>query len=314
MKILNKYILAATLLFAVQYIWAQGPVLTATDACGVSASLGIIDVGLGEMNNYPYTFVIEQQQLDGEFEELPELQQEISAGTDAFSFEDIEVGQYRISATDGCGCKWGGLSMLHAGLNYNECLVTIEENCCSWTIESSRTNTSCEGNVGSISIVISGGSGIYDIVWVGYPEWTDQSSLTNLASGIYTAEITDFNGECSETLTFNIKKLTNITGIAAPNDFAARNVQYQDNSFGSESTIKVEIPGDRKISASLYNLSGTPVRSILNNQVMTTGTHNIDVDVSDLYDGLYILVGQVSCPDDDGEGKVDTDIGVKTQD
>ena len=294
-----------------QFIWAQGPVLSANDACGVNASQGSINVDLSGMNNYPYTFSVELQQAGGEFEELLEYQQEISAGVDNFSFDDLEAGQYRVSAVDGCGCKWGGWSMLHAGLNYNDCLVTIEENCCSWTIESSSANASCANNLGSISLSVIGGSGNFDFEWVDHPDLDGQQDLTNLSSGIYIVTVTDLDWMCAETLTFNIKKIN--TGIAAQNDnFYARNVQYQDNSFGSESKVRVDIPEDRRISASLYTLSGAPVKSVLSNQILSTGIHTFDVDVSDLYDGMYILVGEVSCPDD-SDGKLDTDLGIKNE-
>lgn len=309
MKNTNKYILTTMLAFIAHIVSAQGPELVATDACGANASQGAIAVDLSEMNNYPYTFSVEQQQADGEFEEIDDLQQEITTGTDYFSIDDLEAGNYRISAIDACGCKWGGLSMLHAGLNYNDCLVTIEENCCSWTIESSSTNASCTENIGSISLNILGGSGNFNIEWLGYPELEGLQSLTNLSSGTYIANVTDLDWLCTETLTFTINKMT--SGIAAQNDiFHAKSVQYENNSFTAQSRVKVDISGDRKISASLYTLSGMPVRSILNNELLSEGSHIFDVDVSDLNDGLYILVGEVNCPDNSG-GKIDTDLGVK---
>jgi len=305
----NKYIFSVIILLVGIAVLAQGPNLNAIHACGENQSLGSIEVDLEQMDNYPYTFSIEEK-INGKFEEMTDLELEILTGTQQFSFNNLEAGEYRISAIDGCGCQWGGSKMLHAGLDYSECLATVEENCCTWTVDYSKTNASCEENIGSISINIEGGSGNFSYQWDGFPSFSNQSTVTDLASGIYNVTITDNDWLCSETLAISIKKLLD-SGIAQTENTLARNVQYGDNTFGSQSQVKVKIPaGDRKISASLYNLSGSPVKSVLNNQVLSQGDYTFDVNVSDLFDGMYILVGEVSCPDDN-IGKIDTDIGIK---
>ncbi|MFT6717660.1 MAG: gliding motility-associated-like protein [Sphingobacteriales bacterium] len=77
----------------------------------------------------------------------------------------------------------------------------------SLTIDYFAEASSCGGNSGSVSLNVSGGSGLYNYDWLEFPG-INASVLTNLAGGFYTVIVDD--GQCQQEATIEIQN------VAAP--------------------------------------------------------------------------------------------------
>ncbi|MBK8845174.1 MAG: gliding motility-associated C-terminal domain-containing protein [Bacteroidetes bacterium] len=71
------------------------------------------------------------------------------------------------------------------------------------SISSNITNATCENPNGSISSIVSGGSGAYFYLWSNN---ATTSAISGLPAGVYTVTVTD-NQQCTTTTTFNLINL-----------------------------------------------------------------------------------------------------------
>ncbi len=99
----------------------------------------------------------------------------------------LPAGIYLISVTDANGCQ-------------AETTFTIEEIGSDITIQGTTTNPMCFNDSGSISLAITGGTGIISVLWSDGNMETDR---TDLAAGIYSVTATDENG-CSASESFTL--------------------------------------------------------------------------------------------------------------
>lgn len=101
--------------------------------------------------------------------------------------ENLSAGVYSVRITDSNGCE------INQNITVNEPDV-IQAN-------ATVTNVSCNGfNDGSIELGPIGGTGAFTYLW---DDGTTQNSISNLAPGNYSVQITDANG-CSLSQNFNI--------------------------------------------------------------------------------------------------------------
>ena len=117
-------------------------------------------------------------------------------GGNSASISSLAAGAYIVVVTDANGCSFTDTLTL----TEPPAPIAIVP-----TLSSSITggfNINCNGGTdGSISLVVSGGTGSYSYAWTsgGAPVGSNQN-LTNLSAGTYVVVVTDANG-CTETET-----------------------------------------------------------------------------------------------------------------
>jgi Secretion system C-terminal sorting domain/SprB repeat len=110
-----------------------------------------------------------------------------SNGNTTSLISEVSGGNYIITITDSNNCT----SSQSFQLSQPEQIIITEN----------ITNNPCPGDsLGEISVFIKGGTGSYDIKWLGNES---SSKLTNLLAGNYTVEVTDDNG-CIAQDTFEV--------------------------------------------------------------------------------------------------------------
>lgn len=72
------------------------------------------------------------------------------------------------------------------------------------TLSASSTPTGCNNVTGTVTAIVSGGVGPYNYLWA--PSGGTTATVTNLAAGIYTVQITDANG-CIATTSISISSI-----------------------------------------------------------------------------------------------------------
>jgi len=70
--------------------------------------------------------------------------------------------------------------------------------------------------------------------------------------------------------------------------------QYQlsqpyPNPFNPSTTLQLNIPYDRKVKISIYNLLGNEIEVLINNEIFKAGKHNIHWSGSDTPSGIYFI-------------------------
>ena len=158
----------------------------------------------------------------------------------------LAAGSYTVSVTDGYGCQAAATATVTgpiAGLI---------------TSLSSQINVLCFGdNTGAASISISGGTAPYTTTWNTTPV-QNGTSASNLASGTWTATVTDANG-CSTTRDVTI---TEPSAMLSANIFAQANVTCYGAATGSAT---ISVSGGTGPYLYLWNTAPAQNSAIANN-------------------------------------------------
>jgi gliding motility-associated-like protein len=176
-------------------------------------------------------------------------------GPDFFTGSDAEItnlapGLYEYSIEDPNGCIYLGQSEI-----LEPAPLTI----------SAVGATSCFGeNSGSISSILSGGVEPYALSWTGPDGFTSsQTELTNLAPGMYMADLTDQNG-CSSSTSVEILENPEITISTDQTDvlcFGQSTGQLATVVGGGTAPLSIEWLGDDGFSSTDLVISNLPVGS-----------------------------------------------------
>jgi hypothetical protein len=59
------------------------------------------------------------------------------------------------------------------------------------------------------------------------------------------------------------------------------------NPFNPTTTISFNLDKSESVNMSIFDLNGTEVYGVINNQFYSAGQHSINIDVSELPSGLY---------------------------
>lgn len=172
------------------------------------------------------------------------------------------------------------LGNLSAG--FYECTVTDAENCTSIFSETLvepealslliSSNPAIDGNTGTATIEISGGTPEYVILW---SNGATTDTIFNLAAGIYEVSVTDANG-CLATATVTVEQVTATENIAThqwtiyPNPVAQQQLYFNYEAHEA-ATIQV------------FDING---RLILKQTIFAPTTL---IDLPDLPSGVYIF-------------------------
>jgi gliding motility-associated-like protein len=184
---------------------AQGSyVVTVSDAIGCSAQLSV-NVGISNPN--PLDVVVESIVGVGCADTSSGKVYVNTLGGDApYSYiwsngsiaEDlinVPIGSYNLNATDNSGCK----DMLSANV----------EKAAPFVVSADIQNVKCFGQAnGSITVNVTGGSGMYQYRW---ENGGTATIVTNLGVGTYSVDITDADSKCSQTDSFSITEPAALT-------------------------------------------------------------------------------------------------------
>jgi hypothetical protein len=141
---------------------------------------------------------------------------------DGYSLNELPAGNYDVLIIDDNGCN----------LSIPVQLVDPEELSLELTIE----NTENGEDTSTATIVVTGGTGSYSVIWSTGEE--DVFTITNLIAGIYSVSVTDQNG-CMSELSFEI---VNTTGLSSMEESA---IQVSPNPFTS--CFNVNVPHNSKL-------------------------------------------------------------------
>jgi gliding motility-associated-like protein len=135
-------------------------------------------------------------------------------GSTEEDLQGIVAGAYQVNVTDANGCTWGSA---YEVLENTSIEVDVEQ-----SIYAHGHNISVQSaNDGSIVITPTGGTAPYEIEW---SNGMTGSSISGLAAGTYTVQITDANG-CMTTRTII---LTEPVELEMPNGYSPNGDGYND--------------------------------------------------------------------------------------
>jgi PKD repeat protein len=183
-----------------------------------------------------------------------------STNANGFNIPGLTGGTYTITVEDANGCKVNeAATVVVAPDDLSVVLMMFNGNC---------------GELGSIMVMINGGSGNYTVSWTGPVAGSSTTTNTifdieNLPSGTYSVVLSDTNG-CSETQTLTITNdLNDVALTATPTD----------GLCGDLGSIQLDIDGG--LAPFTINWNG-PVTG-------STTLAGSSIGLSDLPNGIYTL-------------------------
>jgi gliding motility-associated-like protein len=170
-------------------------------------------------------------------------------------FSNVTAGTYTITVSDANGCNSTGSATITTATP-----ITVTQG--------QVNNASCGQNNGSASVNVTNGSGNYTYVWS--PNAGSTSTISQLASGVYSVTVTDVATGCTGSLTVNI------TGVGGAN---IDNTQFINPTCfgGTNGSITLEVSGGTTPYSFSIN-DGTPQSS---NTFSNLGAGTYEVEVTD---------------------------------
>jgi gliding motility-associated-like protein len=108
------------------------------------------------------------------------------------TINNLSVGLYTVNISDNNGC------------NITDQVFINQPPCSDFLIAVNHTDVSCNGeNDGTASLFIANGTPNYQIIWSAGPAYDNQLSISNLAAGSYSVQVTDDAG-CYSIKNFTI--------------------------------------------------------------------------------------------------------------
>ena len=78
-----------------------------------------------------------------------------------------------------------------------------------------------------------------------------------------------------------------LSGSVVPSEFAI--VSAYPNPFNPSTTIEYSLPQEALVNVSIFDIRGRMVSSLINNQIMSSGTHRVTWDASGNSSGIYLV-------------------------
>ncbi len=128
------------------------------------------------------------------------------------------------------------------------------------TISSQVTPSSCSSNTGSVTVNVSGGTGVYTYTWL--PSGST-ATVTNLAPGSYTLTVSD--GNCSQTQVYSIVSMNAPTISSTKKDISCSGI--------CDGNIAITISGGTPLYSTLWS-NGATTSSIT---ALCAGAYSVQV-------------------------------------
>jgi gliding motility-associated-like protein len=186
-----------------------------------------------------------------------------SNGSTTAGITGLTQGQYVVTVTDEKGCE-------------GSATATLADASVPLSVTVSKTDVVCPGIAnGSISLNTSGGSKPYAYEWSTNVKGLTTSSLTNLASGIYSVTVTEGGlNRCKSVSTIEIEEPT--FGLLA-------NIVLNENS-GEQVNDGIICQGDEVLlSVNTLTNEGSSIASYLWSDILASKTKNIYVGLAGNY-------------------------------
>ncbi|MBI1225403.1 MAG: T9SS type A sorting domain-containing protein [Bacteroidetes bacterium] len=146
----------------------------------------------------------------------------------------------------------------------------------------------CSGSGGSIDLTVTGGTPPYAYAW--YDEngvlIATTEDLDSIPSGDYTVEVTDAGGCVVTSGILTVDFLNNIIELQT----VQGTVDIYPNPTNSFATLKIELSNESEVSASIYNMQGVLMKSVLDDYFKS---NSIQMDLTDLPAGSYLLKAMI---------------------
>ncbi|MEM1320301.1 MAG: T9SS type A sorting domain-containing protein [Bacteroidota bacterium] len=220
---------------------------------------GSINVNIGNPVTPPYSFEWSDPNLPNESQ-----------------LSDLLAGDYSLTLTNGEGCSKVETFSIASSLN----------------LEVTTTFANCEGDGGSATATADGF--FLNFFW---SNGGSGASQFNLSVGDYSVTVFNLFGGCRSGADFTIEE-----DPACPDDFVvAPNVatvkpealglsmQVSPNPTKGQGQIRYTLEEATAVTLELYDLQGRRVRQLERAQPHTAGYHEVDVDLSDLESGTYMV-------------------------
>ena len=178
------------------------------------------------------------------------------AGDGTTTITGLTAGTYTVTVTDGIGTT-GTLSVA----------ITQPD---AVTPSGTATHVSCfQGSNGSITLMVTGGTGSYTYDWNGTPTGDDTATITGLTAGTYTVTVTDIN-TCTGTTAVTVDEPASAVSASIT---ASTNVSCNGGSNGAATVT----PAGGTAGYS-YNWNGTPTGDDTATITgLTAGTYTVTV-------------------------------------
>ena len=172
----------------------------------------------------------------------------------SYIFNKLAAGTYTVYVKDGKGC----ISTLSD--------VTLSQSSTLKASVTSKTNESCKGNDGSITVAASGGSGPYTYSLNGI-YFQSSGTFNNLPADTYSVKVKD-SKTCTVTVTgITISQVSNLTSSLAS--------KTNESCKGDDGSITVTASGGT--GPYLYSLNGINYQSSNTFSNLSAGTYNVKV-------------------------------------
>ncbi len=144
----------------------------------------------------------------------------------------------------------------------------------------------CTGGI-QVATYFENGSGQYDYQWADCGGCSTPNR-SNLCGGTYTITVTDLVTGCVKVQDITIPlKITDALIDEALDHFSVSPTVF-DAGVSISWTLNTAVP----ISLQIYNLNGSPVETIKENEWFHAGSHSTQYNTSHLYPGAYFFVIQ----------------------
>ena len=131
----------------------------------------------------------------------------------------------------------------------------------------------------------------WDVQHWAYMQWPQPEDFS------YSASFTSTDGFHVGSLQWYPDELAQYTGptvgvkdegLNIPQQFSLK--QNYPNPFNPATRVSFNLVKTGEVNLSVYNALGQKVRTVINNQIMSPGSHNININMSNQASGIYLLV------------------------
>lgn len=198
----------------------------------------------------------------------------VTDGVPGFSFlwsnsdttEDLTslpAGLYTVTITDGDGCPYFDSVMVAEAPALNIATTIVPD--------------TANAGLGTVSVMVSGGTPPYSYVWDGMAGDADS---TGLAAGMYEIMVTDAS-DCSETVQVSVDNTVGISSL----DFLTH-LSIQPNPTTGRTRVELDLTQAATIRIAVYSIRGELVE-----KMVLASTHQLreSLDLSTHANGLYFV-------------------------
>lgn len=183
------------------------------------------------------------------------------------TFEDLEAGEYYVSATDCFGCTYIDTLEIIQVFNF-------------FILEAIVSQPTQGESDGSIEIIPDTGIEPFSYLW---SDGSTENPRTDLPAGEYSVTITDGFG-CATTMSFLLEGVNSTSS-----SYLENNTSIFPNPSSGLFSLQFNLKEAENINVKLLDTSGKLIEQLMTDKNYGTGEIKIDFDLSEKVNGIYIL-------------------------